>query len=110
MPGARPQKLRSGKGAGGEESCKNGSTSRAWWETRHSVVCSVCGLQYSGSLFENRLAGNCSSEVQRSVAATAAAVVLCCRCRATKRELKHGESHDPPSAEKRSRGRYDVNN
>lgn len=115
MPGARPQKLRSGKGAGGEESCKNGSTSRERGRRRATRWCAQY-VAYStrGLLFEKPLAWPLQSEVQRSsaaatVAAAAESVVLCCRCRATERELKHGESHDPPSARERSRGRYDVN-
>lgn len=71
------------------------------------MVCSVCSLQNLwGFLFEDALEWPLQFEVQRSAAV---AVVLCRRCRATKGELKHGESHDPPSARERSRGRYDVN-
>lgn len=101
MPGACPQKLRSGKGAGGEESCKNGSTSRERGRRRATRWCAqYVGYSTRGLVFEKPLAWPLQSEVQRSAAAAAAEVVLCCRCRATERELKHGESHDPPSARK----------
>lgn len=110
MPGARPQKLRSCKGAGGGESCKNGSTSRERGRRGATQWCAQCVVyktrDFSSSSLRVLSSGHSSP---RCKGVPAAAVVLCRRCRATTRELKHVESHDPPSARERSRGRYDVN-